>query len=65
MKKLFIIIVLATIQSACSTQAPQPDPQGALLSFSDLAAEIKVNHETVTTVPVSSRTTAKSLVDSS
>ena len=65
MKKFIIIISLLVFQSACSTQAPQPDPHGALLSFSDLAAEITVNREAVTAVPVSSRTTEKNLGDSS
>ena len=65
MKKIFIIIALATLQSGCSTQAAQPNPKGALLSFTDLAAEITVRHEVSTAVPVSSRTTGDSFTDSS
>lgn len=65
MKKLFIIMVLAALQVACSAQAMAPAPQGALLSFSDLAAEITVNHETPTVVPVSSRSVDNDSGDSS
>ena len=65
MKKLLIIKVLAGVQVACSTQAPRSATPGALLSFSDLAAEIKVNHETATAVPVSSRLAVEDSGDSS
>jgi hypothetical protein len=65
MKKLFIIIGLASLQLACTTQPPQPAPQGALLSFNDLAGEITVNRETTPAMPISSRTTERDEGDSS
>jgi hypothetical protein len=65
MKKLFIIIGLASLQLGCTTQPPQPAPQGALLSFNELAGEITVNREMTPAIPVSSRTTEGDASDSS
>ena len=65
MKKLLIIIGLASLQMACTTQPPQPAPQNALLSFNDLAEEITVNREAASAIPVSSRTSGRNESDSS
>ena len=64
MKKLFIFILLATIQPACSIQAPQPEAQPALLSFADLAAEITVNRVASNAVAAAPRSADARPVDS-
>ena len=45
MKKWIAIIVLCTMQAACSGQQPKPAERGALLSYEDLATEITVGLE--------------------
>ena len=45
MNKSLFIIVLAAIQSACSSQGPAPDSAGPLLDFAAINAEISIRHE--------------------
>lgn len=45
MKKSFIIMLLATLQCACTTQPVTYQPQNALLSFAEISSEISVGYE--------------------
>ncbi len=66
MNKLFIIIALAAIQSGCAAPPTHVGTtQDVLLSFTDLATEIRVSRKAATVVPVSSRNSAEETGDSS
>lgn len=49
MKKSIFIIMLSAILGACAGQAPAPQANNSLLSFAEIAAEIKVTYESLET----------------
>ena len=50
MKNLLLVIALSSIQCACSGQPQLPVNNDVLLSFGDLANEIKVGFEHIDTI---------------
>lgn len=49
MKKSIFILMLSAVLGACAGQVPAPQPNNSLLSFAEIAAEIKVTYESLET----------------